>query len=108
MPRVCVFDVNETLLDLGAMAPLFAQRFGDGMVLHEWFAQMLQLAFVSTITSSYADFATLGDAALEMVADRHGVALSADERTHIVGAMRELPAHEDTRDALKRLQSAGI
>lgn len=108
MPRVCVFDLNETLLDLEAMTPLFAQRFGDGTVLHEWFAQMLQLAFVSTITNSYSTFARLGDAALEMVADRRGVVLSADERAHIVGAMRELPAHEDARDALQRLQSAGI
>ena len=29
MPRVCVFDVNETLLDLGALDPRFEEAFGD-------------------------------------------------------------------------------
>jgi hypothetical protein len=29
MARVCVFDVNETLLDLGALDLHFEQAFGD-------------------------------------------------------------------------------
>jgi hypothetical protein len=31
MPRVCVFDVNETLLDLRALDPAFAQVFGTNL-----------------------------------------------------------------------------
>jgi 2-haloacid dehalogenase len=29
MARVCVFDVNETLLDLGALDPHFERVFSD-------------------------------------------------------------------------------
>jgi len=29
MPRICVFDVNETLLDLRALDAQFARVFGD-------------------------------------------------------------------------------
>ncbi len=29
VPRIYVFDVNETLLDLHALDPLFAETFGD-------------------------------------------------------------------------------
>jgi hypothetical protein len=29
MPRVCVFNVNETLLDLGALDAHFQRVFGD-------------------------------------------------------------------------------
>ena len=29
MRRVCLFDVNETLLDLAALDPHFARVFGD-------------------------------------------------------------------------------
>ena len=36
-PSILVFDVNETLLDIEAIAPLFARVFGDGQVLREWF-----------------------------------------------------------------------
>ena len=49
MPRVCVFDVNETLLDLRALDPAFAQVFGDAAVRREWFAQMIQSALVATV-----------------------------------------------------------
>lgn len=41
MPRVIVCDVNETLLDIGALEPHFKQTFGDGRVLQEWFANVL-------------------------------------------------------------------
>ena len=29
MPRIIVFDVNETLLDVDALKPHFARAFGD-------------------------------------------------------------------------------
>ena len=35
MPRVIVFDVNETLLDVRALGPHFRRVFGDETVLRE-------------------------------------------------------------------------
>ena len=52
MKRVCVFDVNETLLDLAALDTLFERVFGDASVRRLWFNQMLQSAFVATITDA--------------------------------------------------------
>ena len=46
MPRILAFDVNETLLDLSALDPLFERAFGDAAMRPQWFAQMLQVAFV--------------------------------------------------------------
>ncbi len=71
MPRICVFDVNETLLDLRALDAQFARAFGDASVRQTWFTQMLHNAFVATITGPYRDFGQLGAAALEMVAAPH-------------------------------------
>jgi len=68
MPRICVFDVNETLLDLRALDAQFVRVFGDAGVRQAWFTQMLQNAFVATITGPYRDFGQLGAAALDMVA----------------------------------------
>ena len=45
MRRVLVFDVNETLLDLGALDPHFQRVFGDAKVRVEWFGLMLQIFF---------------------------------------------------------------
>lgn len=108
MPRVCVFDVNETLLDLTALDPPFERGFGRPGVRREWFGQFLQSAFVATITDSYTDFGTIGRAALEMVAKRSGVELAADERDAILGTMLTLPPHPEVLAALERLRSAGL
>ncbi len=65
MARVCVFDVNETLLDLGALDPHFERIFGDAGVRRAWFGQVLQSALVATVTDAYSDFGQVGAAALE-------------------------------------------
>lgn len=106
--RICVFDVNETLLDLQALDAQFARVFGDVNVRRDWFTQMLQNAFVSTITGPYRNFGQLGAAALDMMAARHGVTLTEEEQQAILGEMRRLPPHPETREALARLQQAGL
>ena len=108
MSRICVFDINETLLDLRALDPHFERVFGDVTARQAWFTQLLQTAFVSTITGDYKDFGTIGLAALDMVATRRGVTLSLQDRTSIVDGIRTLPLHQDVRDNLERLRSAGL
>lgn len=108
MPRIYVFDVNETLLDLRALDPLFAESFGDGVARREWFSQMLQLAFVSTIIGEYRDFGTLGAAALEMLVSWRGISLERERRTALLGGLRQLPPHAEVPVSLKRLRDAGL
>jgi 2-haloacid dehalogenase len=108
MARVCVFDVNETLLDLGALDPHFERLFGDAGVRRAWFLQLLQSALVATVTGAYSDFGTIGGAALDMVAEREGIDLSEEERQRILGGMRELPPHPEVAGSLDRLRDAGL
>lgn len=108
MPRVIVFDVNETLLDLRALNGHFQCIFGVAAVRQTWFAQVLQSALVATMTDSYFDFGTIGAAALDMTAARLGVSLSDDARAEILGGMLTLPPHPEVRESLKRLRSAGL
>jgi len=107
-PRVCVFDVNETLLDLRALDPHFERVFGDAGVRQSWFSQLLQSALVSTVLNAYTDFGTIAAAALTMTAARQGVELSDQDRQDILGTMRRLPPHPDVRGGLERLRSAGL
>lgn len=108
MPRVCVFDVNETLLDLAALDPHFERAFGDAGVRRAWFQQVLQSAFLATITDAYSDFGTVGAAALQMIEERQGVSISAGDREAILGGMRALPPHPEVPEALQRLRDAGL
>src|SRR5437588_7213603 len=106
--RVLVCDVNETLLDLGALDPRVVRLFGDAKVRVEWFQTMLQSALLATITGPYRSFGEHFRAALAMTAARRGVRVDpADERA-ILGGVRELPAHPDVRPALERLGRAGF
>lgn len=108
MARVIVFDVNETLLDLKALDPHFQQLFGDSAVRGQWFAQLLRLAMVATITDSYHDFSALARDALDMVALRNGVALSDEGRQQVLNAIRSLPPHPEVPESLEMLQHTGF
>ena len=105
--RVIAFDVNETLLDLRPLDPVFEGLFGDASLRVQWFAQMLQVAFVGAITDRYVDFTSSQRAALEMVAQRHGVTLPPDAADRVAATIRALPAHPEVADALSRLAAGG-
>jgi 2-haloacid dehalogenase len=106
--RIIVFDVNETLLDVGALAPQFARVFGDAAVLREWFSTVLLYSEVVTLAGPYADFSAIGRAALDMLAASRGVMLAEPDREAILGGMRSLPAHPDALDGLRDLVAAGF
>ncbi|SRR6266536_609282 len=106
--RVLVFDVIETLLDLRVLDPAFEAAFDDAGARQQWFSQMLQSAFVATVTGTYRDFGQLGRAALQMTAQRHGIELSQEEQQRILGTIRQLPPHPEVLDGLTRLRDAGF
>jgi 2-haloacid dehalogenase len=106
--RVCVFDVNETLLDLAALDPLFERVFGDAAVRRLWFNQMLQSAFVATMTDAYVTFGESAAAALRMTEERQGAEVSEDDRQEILSGLRNLPPHPEVPESLDRLLEAGF
>jgi 2-haloacid dehalogenase len=108
MGRVIAFDVNDTLLDLGALDPVFRGVFGDAVARAEWFTQVIELAVTATATNVYFDFGVVGDAALTMVAARRNVELTRATRTDILHGMRTLPPHPDARPGLDQLRGAGF
>jgi len=107
-PRVIVCDVNETLLDVGALEPYFKEAFGDGQVLRDWFANVLLYSEVATLAGPYSDFASIGGASLDMVAAARGLALPSADRSRILQGMLTLPAHADVRDGLQMMRDAGL
>ncbi len=108
MTPVLAFDVNETLLDLAALDPVFESVLGDAALRAAWFGSMLQLSFVGGLTGRYVDFTTAQKAALWMTAARVGRTVSDHEVEDVVGAMSRLPAHAEVPVALGRLRAAGF
>jgi 2-haloacid dehalogenase len=108
MATVIAFDVNETLLDLRALDDVFEEQMGSAALRGQWFAQMLQLSFVGGLTGRYVDFTTAQRAALQMVAQRAGQPVRAQQIDAIVDRMRDLPPHPEVPEALGRLRDTPL
>jgi 2-haloacid dehalogenase len=107
MKKICIFDVNETLLDLSALDPLFKKIFGISSVRQLWFQLFIHNAFLSIITDSYEEFAKIGLAALEIVAAKLNVNLKTLDKLAIANQLKNLPPHKDVIEGLKYLKQNG-
>ncbi|MGE6995655.1 haloacid dehalogenase type II [Pseudomonas sp. NPDC047961] len=108
MLRHLVFDVNETLLDVAALDPLFERLFGDASARVEWFLTLEEGWMTATIVERFQPFANLAQAALVMVGQRRGIDVSEAQCEELVEGMKRLPSHLDVRPALEQLRGAGF
>jgi 2-haloacid dehalogenase len=107
-PCVLVFDVNETLIDIDSMAPLFEQIFGDPRILREWFGQLVTYSMTTTLSGLYVDYFTLGQGLLQMLADIHHVDVTEEDVHRIREGMLTMPAHPDVEEGLTALRDHGF
>lgn len=107
-PAVIIFDVNETLLDIAPLGPLFGEWFGDFAMMRQWFAQLVLYSQSLTLAGRYADFGEIAAAVLAMVAHTHDRELPADAADRLASTLGTLPAHGDVADSVGRLKSAGF
>jgi 2-haloacid dehalogenase len=98
-PSVLVFDVNETLIDIEAMTPLFTQIFGDCSAMREWFGQLGTYSMTTAISHRYVDYFTLGQALTRVLADIQGPHVSDDDLHRVKDGMLTMPAHRRRRGA---------
>jgi 2-haloacid dehalogenase len=103
-----IFDVNETLLDLDALAPHFERMFGDRRMLRDWFAQLILYSEAVTLAGEYADFGALGGAVLRMLGKIARREITEQDVAAIKEAVMSMPPQPEVESALKRLQAAGF
>jgi 2-haloacid dehalogenase len=107
-PSVCVFDVNETLLDIEFIAPLFERKFGDRTAMREWFGQLILYSEAITLSGPYTTFFTLGQGVLEMLGTIHNVSITEADVDELRTRMLTMPAHPDVPAGLRQLRDAGF
>ncbi len=108
-PKVLIFDVNETLLDLAPLKKSVGEALGGREdLLPLWFSTMLHYSLVETLSDNYHSFGEIGTAALMMVAETRGIEMEYDEaKESIVTPLRALPPHPDVVAGLKALKEKG-
>jgi 2-haloacid dehalogenase len=107
-PSVLVFDVNETLLDIGSLEPLFDEVFGDRRVLREWFTRLIMYSMAVTVTGRYVDFSTLAHGVLRMLGAIYGVGITDEHAQRLKHGLLTLPAHPDAVEGLVALRDNGF
>jgi len=87
-----VFDVNETLLDLGTMEPTFERMY----------------SVVLTLADSYVSFTDIGSAVMKVLADTRGIKIKEEDKRELTDKFSTMPPYPDVQVALSKLRAAGF
>ncbi|HEX3750791.1 MAG TPA: hypothetical protein VHW06_09525 [Streptosporangiaceae bacterium] len=97
---VIVFDVNETLLDLDAVRPVFDRVFGDPAALRLWFAGLITYSEALTLAGVYVPFTDIGGAVLQMLAATRDLEVSDADAAELTDRFATMPPHPEVPAAL--------
>ncbi|HEA20861.1 hypothetical protein LCGC14_1428960 [marine sediment metagenome] len=106
-PKLIVFDVNETLLNLEPLKLKVNHALYNDFAFDLWFSKLLHYSLVETITEQYADFSSIAAATFRMVAQRFEIDIPDTEISAILSNIKNLPPHTDVVEALTLLKKTG-
>jgi 2-haloacid dehalogenase len=107
-PALIVFDVNETLLDLETMAPIFQRIFDDKAAMRLWFANLILYSAALTVAEHYVAFTEIGAAVMKMLADTRGIEVKDVDKKELTDRFSTMPPHPEVPAALRKLRKAGF
>jgi 2-haloacid dehalogenase len=108
-PQLLVFDVNETLSDLGPVASRFADVGAPGLLAQAWFAGVLRDGFALTTVGENPAFADLARDAARTLLSVEPLDRDLDEAVdYVVAGFTALEVHPDVAQGIPELQALGI
>jgi 2-haloacid dehalogenase len=103
-----VFDVNETLVDLETVTPVFERIFKQKIALRMWFANLILYSQSLTQAGFYLPFTDIGAAVLEQLATVQGISVTSKDKDDLTNAFATMPPHPEVPGALMQLRNAGF
>jgi len=103
-----VFDVNETLLDLQTMEPIFERIFDEKGAMRLWFADLILYSAALTVAGCYVPFTDIGSAVMKMLADTRGIKIEDRDKKELTDRFSTMPPHPEVPAALRKLRDAGF
>jgi len=103
-----VFDVNETLLDLTTMEPIFERIFRQKGAMRLWFANLILYSAALTVARQYVPFTDIGAAVMKMQADTQGIKITEADKQELKDKFSTMPPYPEVPGALKKLRAAGF
>jgi 2-haloacid dehalogenase len=105
---VIVFDVNETLMNLDGVNPVFDRIFNDPAAMRLWFGGLITYSEALTLAGVYVPFTDIGGAVLRMLAATRDIAISDADAAELTNRFATMPPHPDVPPALHRLREHGF
>jgi 2-haloacid dehalogenase len=105
---IIVFDVNETLLDLDTIRPVFDRIFNDPAAMRLWFANLITYSEALTLAGVYVPFTDIGGAVLRMLAATRDITISDADSAELIDRFAAMPPHPEVPCALRRLREHGF
>ncbi len=109
LPRLLIFDVNETLSDMSPMATRFEDVGAPAHLATSWFAGLLRDGFALTAVDASDSFAQIAAESLRV--GLHGLPLNraaGEAVSHIMDGFAGLPVHADVPAGIRALSGLGI
>jgi 2-haloacid dehalogenase len=103
-----VFDVNETLVDLESVTPVFERIFGQKNAMRLWFANLILYSQSLTQAGTYVPFTDIGEAVLQQVANAQGITVTERQKQELTNAFASMPPYPEVPAALAQLRNAGF
>lgn len=104
---ICIFDINETLLDLKVLDSWFIKVFGKKEFRLIWFKTVLHTSLVLNVIDSYQEFKIIAEASLHTLAEQFQIELDNEKLSDFQKQMKSLPLHADVKKGLLDLKQAG-
>lgn len=107
IPKLILFDVNETLLDMSKVKKKVNSALGTRHGFKIWFGLLLQYSLVDNATSQYHNFSIIGEAALDMAAVKLQTKIGADDKKKVEQLFTQAPPYKDVKKGFDLLKKAG-
>ena len=104
------FDVYGTLIDTHGVLTALQELVGDKAraFSNTWRDKQLEYSFRRGLMQNYENFAVCTRQALDYTCACYGTNLSEAQKKNLMDIYRVLPAFDDVKDGLVRLQAAGF
>jgi len=107
-PKIIIFDVNETLLNLIPLKEEVNAALENEMGFEVWFPKLLHYSLVETSTGNYSDFSEIAAATFKMISGKFEKEFSDEEIKIILSEITKLQAYPDVKPGLEQLKNAGF
>ena len=106
-PQVILFDVYETLLDMGEVERKLNSFFDSNKGYAIWIELFMQYCFADNCIGEFHPFTAIAKATMQMTAEKLGSRITESETDLVLGLLKHLPVHEGVQEGLSALNDRG-